>query len=41
MRGPRGSLIFYRVGLKENDKNGKAINYDYKQKIDGAVFPGL
>ncbi|CAK61092.1 unnamed protein product (macronuclear) [Paramecium tetraurelia] len=41
MRGPRGSLIFYRVGQKEIDKTGKPINYDLKTKIDQAVFPGL
>lgn len=41
MRGPRGSLIFYRVGQKEVDKNGKPILYDLKSKIDSAIFPGL
>ena len=40
LRGPRGSLIFYRVGSKK-DKKGNEIKYDYKSKIDAAVFPGL
>jgi glycine hydroxymethyltransferase len=30
MRGPRGSLIFYRVGQKEVDKTGKPVAYDLK-----------
>lgn len=33
-------MIFYRVGSKK-DKKGNEIKYDYKSKIDGAVFPGL
>ena len=40
MRGPRGSLIYYKVGSFK-DKKGTEIKYDYKQKIDSAVFPGL
>ncbi len=40
LRGPRGSLIFYKVGSYK-DKKGTEIKYDYKQKIDAAVFPGL
>jgi glycine hydroxymethyltransferase len=39
LRGTRGALIFYRVGSKK-DKKGNEIKYDYKAKIDGAVFPG-
>ena len=42
LRGPRGALIFYRVGLNKQDaKTGKDIHYDLKTKIDQAVFPGL
>ena len=41
LRGPRSSMVFYRVGLKKIDKKGKEIHYDYKSKIDQAVFPGL
>eukprot|EP00828_Plagiopyla_frontata_P010722 TRINITY_DN1577_c0_g1_i2.p1 TRINITY_DN1577_c0_g1~~TRINITY_DN1577_c0_g1_i2.p1 ORF type:complete len:505 (+),score=56.37 TRINITY_DN1577_c0_g1_i2:154-1668(+) len=39
LRGPRGSMIFYRLGEKQVGK--KTIKLDYKQKIDSAVFPGL
>lgn len=41
LRGPRAALIFYRKGVKEQDKNGKDILYDYERKINEAVFPGL
>lgn len=40
LRGTRGALIFYKVGSRK-DKKGNEIPYDYKAKIDGAVFPGL
>ena len=40
LRGPRGALIFYRVGSKKN-KKGEEIAYNLKQRIDSAVFPGL
>lgn len=40
LRGPRGALIFYKVGSTK-DKKGNEIKYDYKTKIDAAVFPGL
>ena len=40
LRGPRGALIYYRNG-SFTDKKGTEIKYDYKQKIDAAVFPGL
>lgn len=34
-------MIFYRIGEKAKDpKTGEAINYDLKEKIDFAVFPG-
>ena len=41
LRGPRGALIFYKVGIKNLDKKGNEILYDLKFKIDNAVFPGL
>jgi glycine hydroxymethyltransferase len=41
LRGPRGAMIFYRKGQKGSDKNGKPIMYDYEDKINFAVFPGL
>ena len=40
LRGPRAGLIFFRKGLKEVDKNGKEILYDYERKINEAIFPG-
>lgn len=40
LRGPRGALIFYRVGKYKNSK-GEELKYDFKQRIDSALFPGL
>ena len=40
LRGPRGALIFYKVGTKQ-DKKGNEIKLELKSKIDSAVFPGL
>ena len=37
----RGAMIFFRRGNKGVDKNGKAIKYNYEQKINFAVFPSL
>lgn len=41
LRGPRSGVIFYRRGQKGVDKNGKPIMYDYEDKINQSVFPGL
>merc|ERR1719203_2571916 len=41
LRGPRGAMIFYRKGQKGVDKNGNPIMYDFEDRINGAVFPGL
>lgn len=42
LRGPRAGIIFYRKGVKGQDKKtGKDIMYDYEKKINGAVFPSL
>ena len=41
LRGPRGAMIFYRKGEKGTDKKGNTIMYDYEDKINFAVFPGL
>lgn len=41
LRGGRAGMIFYRKGVKEVDKNGKEIKYNYQEKIDFAVFPSL
>lgn len=41
LRGPRGAMIFFRKGVKEVNKQGKEVMYDYEEKINMAVFPGL
>jgi len=41
LRGPRGAMIFYRKGVKGQDKKGNDIHYDIEKKINAAVFPGL
>ncbi|CAA7393958.1 unnamed protein product [Spirodela intermedia] len=41
LRGPRGAMIFFRKGLKEVNKKGEEVMYDYEDKINQAVFPGL
>lgn len=42
LRGARAGIIFYRIGEKSVDKKtGKKIMYDFKEKIDFAVFPSL
>ncbi|XP_042208961.1 serine hydroxymethyltransferase-like [Homarus americanus] len=41
LRGPRSGVIFFRRGQKGVDKTGKPIMYDYEDKINQAVFPGL
>ncbi|KHN26165.1 Serine hydroxymethyltransferase, mitochondrial [Glycine soja] len=41
LRGPRGAMIFFRKGVKEINKQGKEVLYDYEDRINQAVFPGL
>ncbi|RXI07943.1 hypothetical protein DVH24_014509 [Malus domestica] len=41
LRGPRGAMIFFRKGVKETNKQGQEVFYDYEDKINQAVFPGL
>lgn len=42
LRGPRAGLIFYRKGVKGQDKKtGKDIKYDFEKRINFAVFPSL
>ncbi|EER17370.1 conserved hypothetical protein [Perkinsus marinus ATCC 50983] len=41
LRGPRGAMIFYRVGQKGVDKKGNVVKYDFAEKINSTVFPGL
>lgn len=40
LRGPRGAMIFYRKGVRKQDKKGNDIMYDIADKIDFSVFPG-
>ncbi|EEC05609.1 glycine/serine hydroxymethyltransferase, putative, partial [Ixodes scapularis] len=37
----RAGLVFFRKGLKEVDKKGKEIMYDFESKVNFAVFPAL
>lgn len=41
LRGPRGAMIFYRKGVRAQDKKGKDIMYDLEDRINFAVFPGM
>lgn len=42
LRGPRAGIIFFRKGPKKLLKKGKKVEYyDFENKINGAVFPGL
>lgn len=41
LRGPRGAMIFYRKGQKGVTKKGQPIMYDFEEKINFSVFPGL
>lgn len=41
LRGPRGAMIFFRKGVKEINKKGEEVMYNYEDKINQAVFPGL
>ena len=34
-------MIFYRKGIRKQDKKGADILYDIDKKINAAVFPGL
>nr|XP_003708127.2 PREDICTED: serine hydroxymethyltransferase, cytosolic [Megachile rotundata]XP_012152099.1 PREDICTED: serine hydroxymethyltransferase, cytosolic [Megachile rotundata] len=41
LRGPRAGIIFFRKGVKSIDKDGNKIMYNFEDKINQAVFPGL
>ena len=41
LRGPRGSLIFFRKGVRGTNKKGEEIMYNLENPINSAVFPGL
>ena len=34
-------MIFYRRGVKEINKQGQEVMYDFEKKINAAVFPAL
>jgi len=39
LRGPRGAMIFYRKGVRREDKKGPVM-YDLESPINQSVFPG-
>ena len=41
LRGPRTGVIFFRRGVRSVSKSGEKELYDFEEKIDQAVFPGL
>lgn len=41
LRGPRAGIIFFRKGVREVKPNGEKVMYDYENRINQAVFPGL
>jgi glycine hydroxymethyltransferase len=41
LRGPRGAMIFYRKGVRSQNKKGENIMYDLETKINFSVFPGF
>ncbi|XP_010519153.1 PREDICTED: serine hydroxymethyltransferase 2, mitochondrial-like [Tarenaya hassleriana] len=41
LRGPRGAMIFFRKGVKGINKQEREEMYDFEDKINQAVFPGL
>lgn len=42
LRGPRAGVIFFRRGVRSVDsKTGEKVFYDFEEKINQAVFPGL
>jgi glycine hydroxymethyltransferase len=40
LRGPRGSMIFFRRGQRGTDKKGNPVMYDLENPINQSVFPG-
>lgn len=40
LRGPRGSIIFFRKGVRSVNKKGVETLYDLESKINFSVFPG-
>ena len=40
LRGPRGAMIFFRKGVRKQDKKGQSEMYDLEGPINASVFPG-
>jgi glycine hydroxymethyltransferase len=40
LRGPRGAMIFFRKGVRGQDKKGNDIMYNLEGPINQSVFPG-
>jgi glycine hydroxymethyltransferase len=40
LRGPRGAMIFYRKGVRSENKKGVKEIYDLEGPINASVFPG-
>lgn len=40
LRGPRGAMIFFRKGVRRQDKKGHPEMYDLEGPINASVFPG-
>ena len=40
LRGPRGAMIFFRKGIRRQDKKGHPEVYDLEGPINASVFPG-
>ncbi|XP_075973700.1 serine hydroxymethyl transferase isoform X1 [Anticarsia gemmatalis] len=41
LRGPRAGVIFFRKGVRSVKANGTKVMYDFENKINQSVFPGL
>ncbi|CAG9865454.1 unnamed protein product [Phyllotreta striolata] len=41
LRGPRAAVIFFRKGLRTVNAKGEKVMYNFENKINQAVFPGL
>lgn len=39
LRGPRGSLVFYRKGVRSIDSKGKEIMYNLENPINFSISP--
>lgn len=40
LRGPRGSMIFSRKGVRSTDKKGEPVLYNIEGPVNASVFPG-